>query len=110
MLVRQAMAKLPSRDAEILLLKYTENWSCRDLANHLDQTEAAIESGVARPVMVAPGRCVRMVPPGEKPSRVANGPFSMRFPCAERGSVVAPNATCTPVGMVGSGTVHTLDG
>jgi RNA polymerase sigma-70 factor (ECF subfamily) len=36
-LVRDAMARLPPRDAEILLLKYTENWSCRDLAEHLGQ-------------------------------------------------------------------------
>ena len=38
----------PARDAEILLLKYTENWSCRDLAEHLGQTEAAIESRLHR--------------------------------------------------------------
>jgi RNA polymerase sigma factor (sigma-70 family) len=47
-LVREALGKLPVRDAEILLLKYTENWSCRDLANHLGQTEAAIESRLHR--------------------------------------------------------------
>jgi RNA polymerase sigma factor (sigma-70 family) len=47
-LVRQSMARLPPRDAEILLLKYTENWSCRDLAEHLGQTEPAIESRLHR--------------------------------------------------------------
>ena len=47
-LVREALGKIPPRDAEILLLKYTENWSCRDLANHLAQTEAAIESRLHR--------------------------------------------------------------
>ena len=47
-LVREALTKLPGRDAEILLLKYTENWSCRDLATHLGQTEAAIESRLHR--------------------------------------------------------------
>ena len=47
-LVRAALARLPARDGEILLLKYTENWSCRDLANHLGQTEAAIESRLHR--------------------------------------------------------------
>jgi RNA polymerase sigma factor (sigma-70 family) len=47
-LVREALGKIPPRDAEILLLKYTENWSCRDLANHLGQTEAAIESRLHR--------------------------------------------------------------
>ena len=47
-LVREALGKIPPRDAEILLLKYTENWSCRDLANHLGQTEAAVESRLHR--------------------------------------------------------------
>jgi RNA polymerase sigma-70 factor (ECF subfamily) len=47
-LVREALAKLPGRDAEILLLKYTENWSCRDLAEHLGQSEAAVESRLHR--------------------------------------------------------------
>ena len=47
-LIRRAIGQLPPRDAEILLLKYTENWSCRDLAAHLGQTEAAIESRLHR--------------------------------------------------------------
>ena len=47
-LVREAMASLPGRDAEILLLKYTESWSCRDLARSLGQTEAAIISRLHR--------------------------------------------------------------
>ena len=47
-LVREAMGKIPPRDAEILLLKYTEHWSCRELAEHLGQTEAAIESRLHR--------------------------------------------------------------
>lgn len=47
-LIRRAMSQLPPRDAEILLLKYTENWSCRDLAAHLGQTEAAVESRLHR--------------------------------------------------------------
>jgi RNA polymerase sigma-70 factor (ECF subfamily) len=47
-LIREALGTLPGRDAEILLLKYTENWSCRDLAEHLGQTEAAIESRLHR--------------------------------------------------------------
>ncbi len=47
-LVRSALATLPARDAEILLLKYTEHWSCRDLAGHLGQTEAAVESRLHR--------------------------------------------------------------
>lgn len=48
MLVREALARLPARDAEILLLKYTEGWSCRDLAHRLGQTEAAIVSRLHR--------------------------------------------------------------
>ena len=47
-LIRQAVGRLPPRDAEILLLKYTENWSCRDLAAHLGRTEAAIEARLHR--------------------------------------------------------------
>lgn len=47
-LVREAMGRLPERDAEILMLKYTENWSCRDLAQHLGHSEAAIESRLHR--------------------------------------------------------------
>ena len=47
-LIRRAVGQLPPRDAEILLLKYTEGWSCRDLAAHLGQTEAAIESRLHR--------------------------------------------------------------
>lgn len=47
-LIRSAVGRLPPRDAEILLLKYNENWSCRDLADHLGQTEAAIESRLHR--------------------------------------------------------------
>ena len=47
-LVREAIGRLPGREAELLLLKYTENWSCRDLAEHLGQTEGAIESRLHR--------------------------------------------------------------
>jgi RNA polymerase sigma-70 factor (ECF subfamily) len=47
-LVRQAMAKLPGREAEILMLKYSENWSYRQLAEHLGLSEPAIESRLHR--------------------------------------------------------------
>jgi len=47
-MVREALGRLPPRDSEILLLKYTENWSCRDLAEHLGQSEGAIESRLHR--------------------------------------------------------------
>lgn len=47
-LVREALARLSGRDAEILLLKYTEGWSCLDLAARLGQTESAIVSRLHR--------------------------------------------------------------
>lgn len=46
--VRQAVERLPSRDAELLLLKYTEDWSYRQLADHLGTTTSAIESRLHR--------------------------------------------------------------
>jgi RNA polymerase sigma-70 factor (ECF subfamily) len=47
-LVRQAVGRLPRRDAEILLLKYTEHWSYEQLAQHLGVSESAIESRLHR--------------------------------------------------------------
>jgi RNA polymerase sigma factor (sigma-70 family) len=47
-LVREALARLPRRDAEILLLKYSEDWSYRDLANHLGISESAVEARLHR--------------------------------------------------------------
>ncbi len=46
--VRQAMARLPKRETEILLLKYTEDWSYRQLAEHLGISEGAVESRLHR--------------------------------------------------------------
>jgi RNA polymerase sigma factor (sigma-70 family) len=46
--VRTAIARLPRRDAEILLLKYSESWSYADLARHLGRSPAAIESHLHR--------------------------------------------------------------
>jgi RNA polymerase sigma-70 factor (ECF subfamily) len=46
--VREALGSLPARDAEILLLKYTEDWSCRDMAAHLGVSETAIEARLHR--------------------------------------------------------------
>ena len=48
MLVRQALGCLPRRDAEILLLKYTENWSYRQLAEHLGLSTSAVEARLHR--------------------------------------------------------------
>ena len=47
-LVRQALARLPRNEAEILLLKYTENWTYVQLAQHLGASESAIESRLHR--------------------------------------------------------------
>jgi RNA polymerase sigma-70 factor (ECF subfamily) len=46
--IRKAMRRMPRRDAEILLLKYTEDWSYRQLANRLGITESAIEARLHR--------------------------------------------------------------
>ena len=47
-LVRQAMETLPSRDAEILLLKYTENWTYKQLVEKLGISHSAVESRLHR--------------------------------------------------------------
>jgi RNA polymerase sigma factor (sigma-70 family) len=46
--VRKAMKRVPRRDAEILMLKYTEDWSYRQLAERLGITESAIEARLHR--------------------------------------------------------------
>ena len=47
-LVRRAIVALPLRDAEILLLKYTEDWGYRQLADRLGVSESAIEARLHR--------------------------------------------------------------
>lgn len=47
-LVRQAVATLSPKDAEILLLKHTEDWSYRQLADHLDISESAVDARLHR--------------------------------------------------------------
>ena len=46
--IRLALARVPKRDAELLLLKYTEDWSYRQLAEHLGVSESAIEARLHR--------------------------------------------------------------
>ena len=46
--VREAIGQLRPKDAEILLLKYTENWSYRQLAEHLGIQIAAVEARLHR--------------------------------------------------------------
>jgi len=47
-LVRVALERLSDRDAEILLLKYTENWSYQQIADHLGVSHSAVESRLHR--------------------------------------------------------------
>ena len=47
-LIRKAIESLPRRDAEILLLKYGQKWSYRDLGQHLRISESAITARLHR--------------------------------------------------------------
>ncbi len=47
-MIRHALDRLRPRDAEILLLKYLEDWSYRELAEHLSITEGALETRLHR--------------------------------------------------------------
>jgi len=47
-LIREAVGRLGGRDAEVLLLKYTEDWSYRELADKLGITESAVEARLHR--------------------------------------------------------------
>jgi RNA polymerase sigma-70 factor (ECF subfamily) len=46
--VRAALARLPGRDAEILLLKYQERWSYRQIASLLGISESAVDTRLHR--------------------------------------------------------------
>lgn len=46
--VRMAMDRLNPRDAEILMLKYTENWSYHEIAAHLGIGHSAVEARLHR--------------------------------------------------------------
>ena len=47
-LVRRTLHELPRRDAEILVLKYVEDWSYRQLAEHLGLSISAVEARLHR--------------------------------------------------------------
>jgi RNA polymerase sigma-70 factor (ECF subfamily) len=47
-LVRDALATLSPGDAEIMLLKYTQQWSYQELAQRLGVSESAVESRLHR--------------------------------------------------------------
>jgi RNA polymerase sigma factor (sigma-70 family) len=46
--VREAVSRLGRHDAEILMLKYIEEWSYRELAEHLGVSESAVEARLHR--------------------------------------------------------------
>ncbi len=47
-MVRQALKRLPRRDAELLLLKYSEDWSYRQMSEHLGMSDSAVEARLHR--------------------------------------------------------------
>ena len=47
-LVRQGLARLTPRDREILLLKYTEDWSYQEIADRLAVSASAVEARLHR--------------------------------------------------------------
>jgi len=47
-LARDALARLDGRDAEVLLLKYSERWSYRKIAEHMGITEKAVDCRLLR--------------------------------------------------------------
>ena len=46
--VRDALERLATRDAEILLLKYSEGWSYHQIAAHLGVSHSAVETRLHR--------------------------------------------------------------
>jgi RNA polymerase sigma-70 factor (ECF subfamily) len=47
-LVRAALGRLPQRDAEILMLKYGEDWSYRELGEHLGISPVVVQARLHR--------------------------------------------------------------
>jgi RNA polymerase sigma-70 factor (ECF subfamily) len=47
-LTRQAIRQLDGRDAEVLLLKYADRWSYRQIAEHLGITDKAVDCRLLR--------------------------------------------------------------
>lgn len=47
-LIRRAVGQLHSKDAELLLLKYTEDWTYQELAEHLGISHSAVETRLHR--------------------------------------------------------------
>lgn len=47
-LVRRAVDELPPKDRELMMLKYTEGWTARELADRLGQSPSAVEARLHR--------------------------------------------------------------
>ena len=47
-LIREGVSRLSPKDAEILMLKYTEDWTYQEIAEHLDTSASAVESRLHR--------------------------------------------------------------
>ena len=47
-LIREGIERLSPKEAEMLLLKYTQDWSYKQIADHLGLTESAVESRLHR--------------------------------------------------------------
>jgi RNA polymerase sigma-70 factor (ECF subfamily) len=47
-MVRAALGRIPRREAEILLLKYSEDWSYHQMAVHLGLSTSAVEARLHR--------------------------------------------------------------
>ncbi|MGC4006202.1 MAG: sigma-70 family RNA polymerase sigma factor [Pirellulales bacterium] len=56
-LVRVALEQLPTRDREVLLLKYTEDWNYHRIATHLGLSHAAVETRLHRAARNSATRC-----------------------------------------------------
>jgi RNA polymerase sigma-70 factor (ECF subfamily) len=46
--VREGLERLTPRDAEILMLKYTQDWSYKQIAEHLGLSQSAVEARLHR--------------------------------------------------------------
>lgn len=46
--VQAALERLASRDYQVLMLKYRDGWSCRDMAHRLGSTESSMKSRLLR--------------------------------------------------------------
>ena len=67
-LVRVALDRLPARDAEMLLLKYAENWNYHQIAEHLGISHSAVETRLFRSRQRLREELSRMAEPLDKSS------------------------------------------